>query len=424
VEIQSTKDKRLIDLCCKEISSKLGWGDPEQWFGQEFDRLSEKIFESTSVKISETTLKRVFGRVKYDNAPSLTTLDTLSSFLGYDDWRSFVAGHQNGIPKSEQIQTERIDYSGYRRIFGRAGVLVVSLILITVFVGWYLSGRNLKADAAYSRISFNSEPVSKGLPNTVIFNVDGNGINTAGMFVQQSWDKRLRTEIKEGQKEIATTYYYPGYFRAKLVKNDEVLQEHDIYITTEGWLMTVGTDPVPLYVTANELGASGPLQIPERYVEQIDKINSDKPVKLGFHFYKEFKNIDGSNFTFETKIRNTSNNGNLVCKKSQVLVHCTEGVISFPLSIPGCVGELNVMVIDNYLSGSENDFSSFGVDFESPVDFKIVSSENKVRAFINDQLIREIPIAHNPGKVVGVRIEFDGTGEVLSAKLNDLVLRE
>lgn len=415
----------LINQCCNEIAEKLGWGDPAQWYGQEFDRLSDKIMESTSVKLSETTLKRVFGRVKYDNAPSLTTLDTLSIFLGYADWRTFVVNHSNGVTSAEPIDaTFQKKGGGFRRIFSLAGIVIILFVLVTVFVSWYLSGRNLKADAAYSQITFTSEPVSKGLPNTVIFNVDGNGINTAGMFVQQSWDKRLRTEIKEGQKQIATTYYYPGYFRAKLIKNDEILKEHDIYITTEGWLMTVNTEPVPIYVDEKELGNTGPLQIPENYREQIAKLNSEKPIQMGFHYYHDLKNIDGNDFSFETLMKNTSQGGNLVCKWSNVMVHCSEGVISFPLSIPGCVGELSVMVLDTYLSGSENDLSDFGVDFDKPVLFSIASSDNKVIASINGKPVREIALTRDPGKVVGIRIEFFGMGEVVNAKLNDLVLRE
>ena len=39
--------------------------------------------------ISSNTLKRVWGRIKYDSKPSETTLNTLAQFQGFGDFREF-----------------------------------------------------------------------------------------------------------------------------------------------------------------------------------------------------------------------------------------------------------------------------------------------------------------------------------------------
>jgi hypothetical protein len=49
------RDKELIERCRVEVAEKLGWCDPQQWYGQEFQWLSEMILNETSIKVSETT---------------------------------------------------------------------------------------------------------------------------------------------------------------------------------------------------------------------------------------------------------------------------------------------------------------------------------------------------------------------------------
>ena len=73
----------------KEIESKLEWGEADSWHSSMFDELSEKVFESTQVMLSVPTLKRFFGVVNHQGAPSITTLDALSSFAGKENWRAF-----------------------------------------------------------------------------------------------------------------------------------------------------------------------------------------------------------------------------------------------------------------------------------------------------------------------------------------------
>jgi len=76
-----------LDECRRQIETHLGWGDSGHWTSRDFEQLSEKISAATQVHLSATTLKRIWGKVKYDSLPAVTTLDTLAQFAGYDCWR-------------------------------------------------------------------------------------------------------------------------------------------------------------------------------------------------------------------------------------------------------------------------------------------------------------------------------------------------
>jgi hypothetical protein len=78
-----------INRCLLLIESKLGWGSSDGWVHYDFEKLSDIVNDSTGVRLSTSTLKRIWGKLKYDHAPTLTTLNTLAQFAGYADWRNF-----------------------------------------------------------------------------------------------------------------------------------------------------------------------------------------------------------------------------------------------------------------------------------------------------------------------------------------------
>ena len=98
------QEKDYLAIYKKESEDQLGWGSSSEWTNQDFEKLGELIFEKTGVRLSASTLKRVWGKVKYESAPTLTTLNTLAQFSGYENWRNFrsktqtklVNGHSNG----------------------------------------------------------------------------------------------------------------------------------------------------------------------------------------------------------------------------------------------------------------------------------------------------------------------------------------
>src|ERR1700761_1740274 len=82
-------DENLIRQAIRLYEEKTGWGDSSQWSNQDFLQLSEHIREKTGVMISHVTLKRIWGKVKYESLPNTHTLNTLVQFLGYENWRDF-----------------------------------------------------------------------------------------------------------------------------------------------------------------------------------------------------------------------------------------------------------------------------------------------------------------------------------------------
>lgn len=56
---------------------------------KDFERLSEDIFARTRTMVSATTLKRIWGYIRYDYEPNVSTLDALAQFVGYLNYSTF-----------------------------------------------------------------------------------------------------------------------------------------------------------------------------------------------------------------------------------------------------------------------------------------------------------------------------------------------
>jgi hypothetical protein len=101
----------LIEKTIKLYEFNTGWGDSDEWTNQDFVILSEKIQERTGVALSHITLKRIWGKVKYNSLPNTHTLNTLVQFLGYENWRDFKSQNSNGAASA--ITLNQINGNGH-----------------------------------------------------------------------------------------------------------------------------------------------------------------------------------------------------------------------------------------------------------------------------------------------------------------------
>src|SRR5690348_5767365 len=133
----SKNDTELqISRCLRMIEEQLQWGSSDNWTNYDFSKLSDEVHNRTHVRLSVTTLKRVWGRLKYENAPTITTLNALSQFAGFQDWRQFCK-QDNGVepeimetvlaesPKSPERKQRR-----YWPLLIIPAVVVVALVIL------------------------------------------------------------------------------------------------------------------------------------------------------------------------------------------------------------------------------------------------------------------------------------------------------
>ena len=410
-------DEQFLDHCRMIIEDKLGWGNSNGWQNQDFEILSERIASETRISLSPSTLKRIWGKVKYASAPNSTTLNTLARFVGYDTWRDFrIQARPDEAPSPPAVREARQWVGVEAPVVPPTRIWVVgaAILLAGLVITWAFQPRG--QPLRHGAVRFTSRPVTRGVPNTVLFQYDATDSNADSVFIQQSWNPRLRFRVAKNRHHYASTYYYPGYFRAKLILNDSVVKEHDLYLVSDGWLGTIDRQPVPIYFRT-------PQRLPNGYVglTEADVAAHQPDLRRSVPWttltnVRDLGDLPSGDFTFETELISTFNRYEAVCQRINIVLLCSNGHHLIPLSVAGCVGELSLTLSEKEVTGQTHNLSGFGVDFSDWVKVRCDVRNKQARVFVNGRLAYEGRFREDAGKIVGVRYRFHGTGTIKSAR--------
>lgn len=420
-----------LDTCKQLIETQLNWGSSDGWVNEDFENLSDDIEETTQVRLSVSTLKRIWGKVQYNSQPTAATLNALAKFAGFENWRAF---QQKQKPREQVVEpvviptviadvpvintapvaAKPVKRFTLKRLLVAASVValvIVSLSLVSVF-------KPAKIMVAVNEAAqFTPRKITDGLPNSVVFDYDASAFNTDSVYLQQDWDGTRRENIPPNGRQVTSIYYYPGYFNSKLVVDGKIKKEAPVFIQTKGWQGIVEQQPVPVYLSANEIKLNGAMGVKPETLTQ----KSGSPVFN--HAFVQFANVrpfggtSSADFTLETTLRNSSTVEQSLCRKVYISLVCTNGAIFFPLCDKGCIADINIMAGNRYISGKNKDLSAFGCDMQQFQHFTCTAHNKRLQASLNGKLIFDEAQPTAAGEIVGISYTFQGAGEVKDVKL-------
>jgi hypothetical protein len=444
-----------IDDCLRLIEKELGWGDSANWGNYDFSKLSDLIQSKTGVLLSVTTLKRLWGKLKYDNLPSTTTLNTLARFLDYPDWREFSQRDNSPVDKDSQsannsqseiksksanknepvnkskseiksqhrIETRSMAYDEPINIFRSrksrnlkrftvAGLL--AFLVIIALVSLTTKKKPIIPFAPDStQFEFKADKiVGEGVPNSVVFTYDASEANTDSVYIVQSWDISRKTLVSRNGTHHSAIYYYPGYFRTRLIADGAIVKSHDLQITSGGWLCLAEQEPSPLYFKKEQYLKEDRVEIDSNALKSFGLSLHPKPPRIRFFNQGDMGDLMNDNFVFETSLKNTFKDGTGVCQKVQVLIQCKNDIIIIPLSARACIGDLNLTAAGVGVNSKEADLSKFGCDLDQWTRLKVVTVNAKMTFYVNDVKAYSLKFPNPPTGIVGVQYRFNGLGAV------------
>ena len=399
------------------MEAHLQWGESSVWNNYDFEKLSEQITEKTSVSLSVSTLKRIFGKVSYKSEPSMTTLNALAQFLDYEDWRDFLVKNpeKTEAPPPTVITTPPVSLPplpisnarfGNRQRWALVALVVVSL---SIFSFYFLSS---KPKYNPNDFSFSSKTMlTEGLPNSVVFDFDATSANPQdSVFISQSWDVRRKVLVNKNDKHHSSIYFYPGYFRAKLMIGKEIIKEHDIQIKTDGWLGVVEADwgIEPLYFKPSDIVKTPVVEIDKPVFDKYNVPLHPTPPKIRLFNQKDLKGIMTDNFTFETEVKSGLPEGSNACQNMTVMLQAKNDIMMVPLTSVGCVGDISLAAFGYFVASDKADLSGFGCKPNDWTKLRIECKRGEMKIFVNNKMAYMAKITNAPTDIVGVQYRFNG----------------
>ncbi len=406
-----------IQALLAAIEERLNRGKSENWTQYDFEQLSETIFDATHVRISVTTLKRIWGKVKNTHTPAIQTLNTLSQFAGFADWRDF---EQNYLKKD----TLEVDKKSITKTKGKrlpTARLVWSLIgLLFVFIIYVGFQKVMQPIINPTDYSFSLDKIkTTGVPNSVVFSYDASNSPNDSVYIVQTWDIRRKTLVPKNGNKHSAIYYYPGFFNTKLIINNQIVSDQDLQISSDGWLGLVETADKPIYFSQEEIRSMEGVKVDGELLQNHQIPTMPLSPKVRFFNQQDMGDLINDDFEFETEIRNANHESDNICHFVQVLIQCKNDIIIIPLVDRACIGDLQLAYLGHYLDAKFEDLSGFGANPSDWTKLKIISRNGQAGIFVNDTLALELTAKNTPVGIVGVQFRFTGAGEVKYARFRD-----
>lgn len=408
-------DGWYLEQCLKQIEKKLEWGPRAGWTNYDFEKLSDAISEATSVTLSISTLKRIWGKVAYNNVPALTTLNTLARFAGYEDWRSFK---QNGHPAPPPPPAEKKKISLKLSMPMRQPLLwTLGLVPLIAAIYFLTSLKKHVRTPDEDDFAFSADKmVTSGLPNSVVFHYDATAAISDSVYIVQTWDMSRKTQVPKDKHAHSAIYYYPGYFRTKLITDHKVMKTHDLLVGTQGWLSLVEQDPIPHYFKNEDFQRDDRLEIDRGTLDHYKISLHPTPPKVRFFHLSEMGSLMNDNFTFETEVKNDFDEGSAACQNVQVLIQCKDDIIIIPLSAKACVGDLSLWACGKGLSSKDADLSGLGCDLREWNKLRVETVNRQMTIYVNERRACSFNFPNAATGIVGVQYRFNGPGAVKNTK--------
>jgi hypothetical protein len=413
MESKLVEEQELVKRCMEELCRKAGFADSSGLTQRELDYLCERIESKTGVLISLSTIRRLL-QGQFSRQPQIATLNSIASFIGYQDWQDFKL---NKIAGASQVNSvEANEKKAVKKAFPTR-LIVLGSILIFAGIGLFAALHKTKRKlAGLDKATFSVHKTTKNdLPNTVVFNYNVEDVVADSFFIQQSWDKRRRVKISRNGHTLTDIYYEPGYHVAKLIANDQVIKTMDVSIPTNRWFFyakdkSFSKNPPVYFFPADSGIKNGSLQLDKEDV-----------IKNGLNIQGEKQYIQ---VYFPTRIENTSDNfilhcrirvhqlSNLFCPYFMCEIFCQKNFMYFTSSPKGCSSEMMVQFGENFLSGKTNDLSAISANVNNWQDVIITVQNRKAKISINGEKVFSTQYNESSGLITGLGFISNGLPEV------------
>jgi hypothetical protein len=403
-----------LEKCLSMVAEKSGLGEMKDWTKRDFEQLGILIEESTGIRLSASTLIRLYHQ-SFTNRPQKSTLDALARFIGYPGWHEFSTG--TGIPQEEQHEITVSDPPN--RIARGIFLIVILIAAATVFTSVRSLIRHKGIDP--EKVSFRLlTRETTGLPATVQVAYDLGGNKPDSLWLQLNEDPSSRMLLNPEGTRASAVYCYPGVFNCRLIADKHLVGVQPVLIKTSGWTVLMRNSenqPIPLYLRNDALIHDGALQVLESQVNPM-KLEPNSPVITSYYYVNDLGPLKSTDYFVTGSVINPATSlGTQPCGYCTLYVICENGNHCFTVGDLGCSGFFKL----DFTGGRGRNERANPADFEflmdQWLDFRLIVKGNVVEIYSGQSRIYHAENVKDLGLVRGVHFMFSGLGGIRDVKI-------
>jgi hypothetical protein len=359
--------------------------------------------------------------------PQKASRDALSQFIGYRDWQEFELVYSSSkikhnianpaklendteVPKVNQGKNTNL----LRPIVATCSVMLVTTLVVVLF--W-------KNTDKFMGIKLVCENPYGSVPHTAVFKLDSKvPFDQNEEFQVDFMDEALVSSIK-GKKKITKFFRNPGVVYATLLYHNKPIDTASAYMQTKGWVANSGNDtsrafpiaglksldPKNIYVSPKELDSAG--------------LDTHKPFLVGFSNIKP-SNISGDNFSFSCKIFAEQSRPGTQCVETTIIILGEKHRHLLKLNRQSCVAFSEYKFSEVRALGGEQFLGALAFNPEHGGEVTIKVENKRASVVLNGKKVLSVKYQRSIGRVMGIKILFNGIGKAVSPKLQDLGTKE
>ncbi|MGC9341348.1 MAG: hypothetical protein ACP5E3_01460 [Bacteroidales bacterium] len=418
------REEQYMLIMIRLIEEKTGWGNIDEWTNYNFSLLSDEIKKTTGKRISDSTLKRIFGKKKTNSEiyrPHVYTKNIIAEYLGYQNWDEFRKDHR----KDEPIQNFRPKYSSRTR--RNRIILFVVVAIIIIVAGVFVYSKSISDRKNVNPvISMDCENSVGRIPFTAVFNYQLEDTQDSILI-----DFGNNEEYFLSPKRNMITQFYPGadYTTVRVSRGDEIICTRKVHILSNGW--QAGFSP------SDTLEAYRPFENQEiknaggRLFIKPDYLSAEgiRPIDNNFIEYRYFDKFETSldDISFETIVKNSAEEGGKRCYDIEIILKGENSNFIVRFLEPGCFRYVRFNVGEKRYFGRFHDLSAFARDVSDWRNIKVKIKDGLAEVYFEDELIRSEPYEEDMGEFKGIIYRFFGNGSVDFVRLeseNEIILED
>lgn len=386
------------------IEKKYGWGPSADWTNFHFKELGRDIEAATGNRLSEETLKRIFGKRKVNSENYQPQAFSQMALMKYaESLKDIFAQTGHNVPKNPFLTARMRKISLWTL---GCTILIVTILLLN------------KPSIQPGNYRFSCKNPRDTYPFTAMFEYDVSKINDS---VFTDFGCGTETFLPPGKGKINYFYSNTGSYNVQFYTRKKTLDSLTVVAWARDWQ-----------------AGYFPNSKPEKFVRFMDQSffrQSDcfyatgeslkaEDVELSQRYWTEYRyfspfNKDLDHLSFETRVINNASTGSFSCYDIGIVLQGELGKIDIKFTQPKCSRYARLKLSEKQLDGAYDDLSAFTVDMSDWLQLRMKTENRNFGVYLGDKLIFTERYTKPLGTLLGIRYYFFGSGKIDYIELKD-----